>query len=176
MKKIQFALLVFFTLILTGCWETGSGEKIGMITKVAKMGPFCPTWEAEIQRGGFDGGTGVNGAPFHFTIETDAQAKQAQVAMDKKQEVKVFYKTEAVTFCRSDGKSDDHFMTKLEIMSHGQPTSQTVQQVQPTPGYESSELPAFGGRLDRQKIADAIVNQNNEVLRQNQQLIDLLKK
>lgn len=113
MKKI-FAVIAM-TLALSGCLQNGDGEKVGQITKVSKEGAFCPTWEAEIIRGGFNGGTGVQGQAFRFTIENnDALLKQVQDAMNKQQEVKIHYKSEVVTFCRSE---HNNFLTGIEVIS-----------------------------------------------------------
>lgn len=112
MKKTIVTLIAATTLM--GCVLRGNGEKIGMITKIAKQGVFCPTWEAEIVRGGFSGGSGVNGQAFHFTIENDAQAEEIRKAMEEQREVKIHYRSEFATFCRSDSGND--FLTKLEIV------------------------------------------------------------
>lgn len=99
---------------LSGCYETSNGEKIGIITKIAKQGVFCQTWEAEIIRGGLNGGTGVNGSAFHFTVADDATAKKITEAMEAGQEVKISYRAEMATFCRSD--SENHFLKSFEVL------------------------------------------------------------
>lgn len=113
MKKLLIAALM--ALSLTGCIENGTGEKIGVITKIAKQGFFCPTWEAEIIRGGFSGGSGVNGASFHFTVNSDAEAKLITEAMEGQKEVKIHYRSEVFTFCRTES---GHFMTELGIVDN----------------------------------------------------------
>ncbi len=174
MKRLLSALSsVLFSLAATGCWDTGQGEKIGVITKVAKKGVLCQTWEGQIVRGGLSGGNGAFGAAFDFTIESDELASKVQDAMNKQQEVKIFYKTEGVTFCRSE--SQDHFLTKMEVMDSNPvvPTTATTlisDQTSPTlPGKPV-------GNLNRQQIAESIMKQNSEVLRQNKELIELLKQ
>jgi hypothetical protein len=113
MKK-TLMVIVLAAVALTGCVERGTGEKMGVVTKLAKQGLFCKTWEAEIVRGGLVGGSGVNGQSFHFTIENDDLAKKLQDAMENQKEVKIEYRTEVFTFCRSE--SDGHFLTKLEVV------------------------------------------------------------
>jgi hypothetical protein len=113
---IKRTVLVAFaaTLVLSGCIENGNGEKVGQITKVSKEGAVCPTWEAEIIRGGFNGGSGVQGQAFHFTIENnDALLKQVQDAMNNQQEVKIHYRSEMATLCRSE---HDNFLVGIEIV------------------------------------------------------------
>lgn len=51
MKKqnaIKLAALVVASLLLSGCWDTGEGEYVGVVTKVARIGGLFQTWEAEL--------------------------------------------------------------------------------------------------------------------------------
>ncbi|MDB5260496.1 MAG: uncharacterized protein JWN37_727 [Candidatus Nomurabacteria bacterium] len=102
----------FMLVFLGGCWDMGEGEKIGSITRLQKTGVFCKTWEGEIIRGGLNSGSGVVGSAFHFTVESEELAQQVQKAMETQQEVKIHYRKEAVTLCRSD--SENYFLTKIE--------------------------------------------------------------
>lgn len=173
MKLVQMICLATFALVLTGCWNTGRGEKIGMITKLAKEGTFgCPTWEAEIVRGGFNAGSGVSGASFHFTIEDEKLVEPVKKAMESQQEVKISYTSELATLCRSE--QGNHFLASIEPIGTIRPASRNSAEAQPFKVEVTSGTKVSG--LDRQKIADSIVKQNTEVLRQNQQLIDLLKR
>lgn len=115
-KSIAMALMV---ASLSGCLETGTGEKIGMITKIAKQGALCPTWEAEIVRGGFSGGNGVNGQAFHFTVGDEETANKIRAAMESQKEVKITYRTELASICRSDSGST--FMTSVEVIERKEP-------------------------------------------------------
>ena len=171
---LRLAAIALVAVSSTACWNTGSGEKIGVITKLAKSGVVFKTWEGQIVRGGLSGGSGVVGAPFDFTIEDDKLAEEVQRIMDQQKEVKIHYKSELITLFRSD--SNDHFLTGIEVLSNEAPASATnglAGEKAPTPSSSSKET---APTLDRQKIADAITKQNAEMLRQNQQLIDLLKK
>ena len=103
------------TFLLSGCWDMGGGEKIGSITRLQRTGLFCKTWEGEIIRGGLNSGSGVVGNAFHFTVEDDTLAQQVQKAMEAQQEVKITYKKEAISLCRSD--SDNYFLTKIEPLN-----------------------------------------------------------
>jgi len=131
-------------LALSGCIENGNGEKVGQITKVSKEGAVCPTWEAEIIRGGFSGGSGVQGQSFHFTIENnDALVKQVQDAMDHQREVKIHYRSEMFTACRSE---HDNFLVSLEIVGQGERKQGGLSMVDDaqTPGATPAATPAFG--------------------------------
>ena len=111
-RSVFAGLALFLTFLLGGCWNMGGGEKIGSITRLQRTGVFCKTWEGEIIRGGLNSGSGVVGNAFHFTVEDDELAQQAQKAMETQQEVKITYKKEGFSFCRSD--SDNYFLAKIE--------------------------------------------------------------
>lgn len=111
-------IMLMGVLMLTGCWDTGGGEKIGVITRINKVGAFCKTWEGEIIRGGINNGTGAMGTAFHFTIENDpALVKKVQDAMEHQTEVKISYRSEGITFCRSESEDErgrNVFLTGIE--------------------------------------------------------------
>lgn len=115
MKRVFLILALVF---LSACWEVGTGEKIGVITRVAKTGAFCKTWEATIIRGGLNGGSGAFAQPFDFTIEgpeADDMAAKLTATMEAQQEVRIKYRSEMNTFCRSD--SEDHFLTSYQVLN-----------------------------------------------------------
>lgn len=116
MKKSIIAVLAA-SLLLAGCGDKGSGEKNGTITKLATTGFFCKTHEMEIQRGGLQGGTGVNGAAFDVTIEDPKLYEIAKAAIKTGAEVQITYHTELNSFCRSD--SQDNFLTSIRIIRPG---------------------------------------------------------
>ncbi|MDX1836752.1 hypothetical protein DIZ81_03615 [Legionella taurinensis] len=66
-KILMLPLLVAFSL-LAGCWTTQSGQKSGIIVKVAKEGRWWGTYEGELIRGGLDNASGATGREFHFTL------------------------------------------------------------------------------------------------------------
>lgn len=127
MFKKTLALAIAASVLLTGCYETGAGKKVGMITKVAQEGLVCKTFEASIQRGGFNGGTGVNGQAFNFTIESPELAKKAEDLMNRQVEVEITYSSELVSFCRSEHGS--HFLKDIKEIHNG-PEIKVPQQVQ----------------------------------------------
>ncbi len=160
---LSAAVALCFTL--TGCGDQGQGEKNGTITKLANTGLFCKTWEAEIIRGGLNSGSGVIGAAFDFTIEDDALLKKVQQAFDQQREVRIHYRTEVVTFCRSD--SSDHFLTSIEFVAPGQGgtvNDSAKRASNPSAGAVSAE--------DIKKMLD----QNQQAIDQNKRLIDIIEK
>lgn len=103
------ALLCVALLFLAACnvQTPGESDKIGQIVSVHRQGISCKTWEASIVRGGFQNGSGVNGAAFGFTIESDSLAKLAQRYMESNTEVKIHYRSEGISSaCRSDSGGD----------------------------------------------------------------------
>jgi hypothetical protein len=124
MKNFKNSIAALACLSLSACGNLGTGEKVGQVVKLAQTGVFCKTWEGEIVRGGYNGGSGVQGAAFNFTIEDPALVKQIQDALDGQYEIRLYYRTEMVTFCRSD--SDDHFVTKVEVLNRAPKQNATV--------------------------------------------------
>jgi hypothetical protein len=113
MKKIIIAALM--GLALAGC-SNGHGEKIGMVTKVAEQGAFCPSYEAEIIRGGFNNGSGVSGQSFHFTIRGEENYKKVKEAMEGQKEVKLTYDSRNFNWCADS----DHFLSNIEVIEREQ--------------------------------------------------------
>lgn len=94
------ALLIICTCLLTGCWTTKSGQKSGIIVKVAKEGRYWGTWEGELIRGGLEDASGATGKSFHFTLgqfRTDLVTK-AELAMQNNSHVIINYKCEEFVF------------------------------------------------------------------------------
>ena len=116
MKRLC-AVLVGLALAFpaVGFYEYGSGEKVGFITKVEKLGWICRTWEAELIRGGLQDGSGaIGGRAFHFTIhKDDVLLEKVKSAMARQVEVKIKYRQDAITFCstHNDGR---YFITDIE--------------------------------------------------------------
>lgn len=146
------SMVVFGCLALVGCGDWGSGEKVGVITRLTKQGWFCPTWEAEIIRGGMNAGTGVMGQAFHFTIEDPSLLPTVEAAFNSQKEVKITFHGERVTFCRSD--SNDFFLTKISLIDQ----SSTL---------DTKSAPSATGAS-----REAVLKQ---LLDQNQQILDRLK-
>lgn len=111
-KKIA---IIGSIVVLTACGDTGGGEKVGSITKLAQQGLLCKTWEGQIIRGGFQNGSGASGAAFDFTIDNNPElVKKVEHLLNTQQEVKLTYRTEFVTWCRSDSRN--HFLTDIEAL------------------------------------------------------------
>jgi hypothetical protein len=104
MKK--YISIVIMSFLIIGCGggiEAGDGKKIGQIVKLGKHGMFCPTYEGEIIRGGFNGGSGVNGAALDFTIKSQKLYDRLMIAMENQQEIELHYSKRNLTgICYSD--------------------------------------------------------------------------
>jgi hypothetical protein len=122
MKK--FIMAVLLSLTLTGCGlnhDPGIGQKTGTIIALHKGGIFQETWEAELIKGGMNGGSGAFGVePFWFTIEDDALAATVQDYMDKQTEIIIHYRREGFySAFRTDSGGD--FLITVEPTTNSVP-------------------------------------------------------
>jgi len=93
MKKLLFTFLMLSICLLPGCWTTQSGQKSGIIVKVAKEGKYWGTYEGELIRGGLDNASGATGREFQFTLgqfKSDL-VNQAIFAMENNKHVVLSY-------------------------------------------------------------------------------------
>lgn len=99
-RKLLVLLLLLSTCLLAGCWKVKSGQKSGIIVKVAKEGKFWGTYEGELIRGGLENASGVTGREFHFTLGQfkSALVKKAQFAMQNNDHVILTYHCDALVF------------------------------------------------------------------------------
>ena len=97
-KKLLFIFLIINLSLLTGCWTTKSGQKSGIIVKVAKEGNYWGTYEGELIRGGLENATGATGREFNFTLGQfkSALVEKAQLAMQNNDHVILTYHCEAI--------------------------------------------------------------------------------
>lgn len=115
MKHATCGALALFVLFGCGVHTSpGSGQKVGQIVRLSKIGLLCETWEGELIRGGMTDGSGTVGTvPFHFTVENQALVEKALDCMTKQTEVVVFWQQEGVySACRSE--SGGAFLTAIE--------------------------------------------------------------
>lgn len=149
MKNILKAgVVAALCLSMGGCGDMGSGEKIGTVVMFRQHGIFCKTWEGEIIRGGFSGGSGVQGAPFYFTVEDPALVKQVQEALERQIEVKITFHTEMMTVCRSD--SGDDFLTGIEFKTRPTTTVDTQVSGEVNTHASTPVQPQVAGTRDQQ--------------------------
>jgi hypothetical protein len=92
-KKILSLLLILSIGLLAGCWKVKSGEKSGVIVKVAKEGKYWGTYEGELIRGGLEDASGVTGRSFYFTLGQfkSPLVNQALTAMQNNSHVIISY-------------------------------------------------------------------------------------
>lgn len=101
MNTIKMLILMTISLfMLTGCWTTKSGQKSGIIVKVAKEGKYWGTYEGELIRGGLDNASGATGKEFHFTLGQfhSELVEKAELALQKNHHVVVSYHCEEYVF------------------------------------------------------------------------------
>jgi hypothetical protein len=115
--KLAFPAVLILALSFVGCGvntSPGNGEKIGQIVKISKQGMMSHTWEAQLIRGGMNGGSGSFGTvPFDFTIENDADAEKATQFMQNQTEVVIHYRMEGI-YSSFRTESDGHFLVSIE--------------------------------------------------------------
>ncbi len=114
MKKA--ILICMMIILLSGCWETRTGEKIGNIVKFAKEGLFFKTYEVELMRGGFSNGSGSTGATFDVTVEDKKLIPVIEEAVNNHKSVVIKYHQELFTL---PGRCESHnyFMDDIKIVS-----------------------------------------------------------
>ncbi|MDP3269651.1 MAG: hypothetical protein Q8M40_11495 [Legionella sp.] len=97
-KAGMYVLMLVTTLCLSGCWTTKSGQKSGIIVKVAKEGNYWATYEGELIRGGLENASGATGREFHFTIGQfrSELVKKAETALQNNDHVIVTYHCEGL--------------------------------------------------------------------------------
>lgn len=148
-RTIKYFVAIALSLPLLACGDWGTSEKMGVITRISKQGWFCPTWEAEIIRGGMNAGTGVMGSAFHFTIEDAALVPIVTAAFEAQREVKITVHGERATFCRSD--SGNHFLTKITLIDQSNTLGTT-------------SAPAAVGGSPRDAALKQLLDQNQQIL------------
>ena len=114
MKKL---IVLPIILALAACGDTGSGEKIGSVVKISQEGLFCKTWEMQIIRGGLSNGSGAQGQAYDITIEDPKLVEDVKKYMETQQEIKVKYRTEFATLCRSES-AHNAFIVGIEPLGH----------------------------------------------------------
>ncbi len=108
MKKI--IIVCAAASLLSGCWVTERGEKIGTLVKVNKQGIFIGTHEAELIRGGMNNGSGSFGKPFDFTIENENDLDIAKEALEQQKAVKIKYHKEGIAAIWRTETRDNSFL------------------------------------------------------------------
>lgn len=110
---MRLFLAIFAICVLVGCNAQGvgrgRGKKIGQIVHLSTEGRWCLTYEGELVRGGFRGGSGVSGSSFHFTLLSKEMFDQLQKVMDKQYEIEVDYlKATIQGGCAPSAKSEGY--------------------------------------------------------------------
>lgn len=98
-KGVFLGFILILSGLLSGCWTVKSGQKSGVIVKVAKEGKFWGTYEGEMILGGLENASGASGRAFHFTLGQfqSELVKQANHALQNNSHVVVKYHCDAYT-------------------------------------------------------------------------------
>ena len=114
MQKILSLFIVgLVTVLLTGCWETETGERTGAITEFKLQGGIKKTWEGKIVSLTFVPDT-MKGE-LCFTVEDMNLIKQVDKARYLHQPVRITYRKESFSFWSSD--NGGVFLTSIEPLS-----------------------------------------------------------
>ena len=100
MKLRKFTLLiasVSIIIMLTGCYETERGNKIGIVTKIASEGIIFKTNEVTLIRGGMSDGSGAFSKDFNFSVESPEVLAKLQAAINENKNVRITYHCEWIT-------------------------------------------------------------------------------
>lgn len=92
--NMRLTIATIAMVLMVGCGygiTNGTGKKIGQVVKIGEYGAVCTTYEGELMRGGFSGGTGVNGQSFHFSVKDKILADELTKIMEGQQEIEVTY-------------------------------------------------------------------------------------
>lgn len=74
-----------------------SGQIVGRIVKVSRVGMFYKTWEAQLIPGGLNQSSGATGRePFNFTIEDPEMVAKVQECFANRTEAVIDYEVEAL--------------------------------------------------------------------------------
>jgi hypothetical protein len=121
-KSLSYFMLIGVCCLLTSCWTTQSGQKSGIIVKVAKVGKYWGTYEGELIKGGLEDASGVSGKEFLFSLgQFDSELiKKAKIAMQHNYHVVLDYHCEEFvapwrgeTHCFADKIEFINFKNKL---------------------------------------------------------------
>lgn len=97
-------VLIPFGIVSCAGRQTGQGQKVGTVIKLADEGFFIKTHEMEIVRGGMAAGAGsFSVTPACITITDDAMLAKAQKSFDDQKEITVKYDQYLFTPFTSEG-------------------------------------------------------------------------
>lgn len=163
--KRSIVLALAAALMAGACTPVPDGQKNGTLTRLAQKGSVHPTWEAELVRGGsFTGGTGVQAGAFEFTISDPELLKKVRYAFENELQVRIKYHQSWPAWWSSD--SEGNFLDSIEVVSVEQGGTLERGQQGAAPAAAAGNDPRF----------NQIMEQNQAILKQNQQLLEVLIK
>lgn len=105
-------IIIFCTLLIGGtgiCYHvTDKGKKIGTVIKLSQSGVFVKTWEAEMIKGGMNGGSGAFGVkPFFFTVRDLNLLPAIEASFNSQKEIVLSYHEELACLWDSEAINKD---------------------------------------------------------------------
>jgi hypothetical protein len=92
---------------------TSDGERVGVIIKLVPQGVMNDSWEAELVRGGLNGGNGgFSVQPFDFTVPSRL-VDQVRAALASGQEVHIHYSA-SIFYSALLTDSGGHYLTSID--------------------------------------------------------------
>jgi hypothetical protein len=168
LKRITILAAALLAGLAAACTPIPNAQKNGTLVKLAKSGMINKTWEAEIVRGGsYTGGTGVQGAPFDFTISDPALLPKVQDAFDNQREVRITYHQSWPSFWSSD--SGGNYLDSIEVISSEQGGTDRAG---PAPQKTTSASVVGVGT----ETIETVLKQNQQALDQNERLLKVVEK
>ncbi len=117
-NKIKLSIIAAIPLFLfAGCWDTGDGEYVGVITKIGHVGGIWQTWECEIHLVDQKGTMVADHVEASVDNNDDDRGQTVKLlkdAMDKGTRVKVTVHRELIVGCwRAE---TDRLIKKVELL------------------------------------------------------------
>lgn len=94
--KVKYLCLLLAPLLLTGCWKTSEGRKIGMVVKAAHSGLFWTTKEAELIRISGRGMVSTGFTPFDCSVENEEVFAKIESLLNEDKQITIQYHAEFV--------------------------------------------------------------------------------
>lgn len=120
-NKLKLLISTVIVATLAGCGfnkQPGDGTRTGQVVMLKKEGIISETWEAEIIKGGMNGGTGsFGGQPFYFTVVSEEDAKALQSAMDSQREIEIKYHSK-MFYSLFNSNSGGDFLTSFTVVTN----------------------------------------------------------
>ena len=123
--KILFGLVLLGLVLISGCGQYSSGDRVGTVNKFSEKGLFSKTWEGQMLLGGLkQTGEGYEANIFSFSIDKyskhgenkDDLVSKITECLNSGKRCKLHYEEEIIS---SPFRSDtSYFITEVEILEN----------------------------------------------------------